>query len=121
MKLKVQLRRPTMTRSAWAKDWFNWLALGVLSIVLVVVAPVPTPHMFLLFEVAIVAGFVLHTFWLTVVVRVLPPEPGDNDPNRPGALRVARQWLNHMSGRVAAVRDRLSALGALGALGKGRA
>jgi hypothetical protein len=118
MKLKIQIRRPSMTRPAWAQAWFNWLALGVLSIVLVLVAPVPTPYMFFLFELAIVVGFVLHTFWLTVIVRVLPPEPRDSGPGRPGVLRMALAWLKHMSGRLAAVKARLSDLGALG---KGRA
>lgn len=118
MKLKkFEIRRPTMSRAAWAQAWFNWLALGVLSVVLVVVAPVPTPQVFLVTELAIVAGFILSTIWLTVVVRVLPPEPHDGGPSRPGPLRLARQWVEHMSGRLASVKARLTALGALG---KGR-
>lgn len=118
MKLNIQIRRPVMTRAAWAQAWSNWLALSVLTVTLVLVTPVPTPQVFLAAETAIVAGFVLSTIWLTVIVRVLPPEPRDSGPSRPGALQMARQWAEHMSGRLAAVKARLTALGALGSKGR---
>lgn len=119
MKLKkFEIRRPTMTRSAWWRSWFDVMALSILTVVLVFVAPVPTPTPFLVIELAVIMTLHLSVAYLTVLVRVLPPEPRDNGSSRPGTLRMAWRWLKHMSNRLASVKARLSAQGALGKGGR---